>query len=141
MPFVRSIDNLPTGTTLESLSGASCAACEQQGAVVNYVPKAEYPNYNPNDTLAQIIVDAWRDPAFKDQLLNNSDTTLRGRGLFLLNPRVMTHTEFKNEVVLEKDMEERAILVLPDPPLPLPPAGTDLLDSARAAMAYTPVGI
>ena len=144
MPFVRSIENLPAGTTLESLSGASCAVCEQQGATVNPVPKAEYPNYNPNDTLAQIIVEAWRDPApggFREQLLNNPDPVLRDKGLFLRNPRVMTHAQFKDEVLLESEMEERVILVLPDPPLPLPPAGTDLLDSARAAMAYTPVGI
>ena len=137
MPFVHSIANLP-GATLESLSGESCEVCEQQGAILDYVPKAEYPNYNPNNTLAQIIVDAWRDPGgFGAQLLANPDQELRSRGLFLVNPRVMTHAQFKIEVIPEGSM----VLVLPDAPSPLPPPGVDLLDSARAAMAYTPVGI
>lgn len=140
MPFVRSIEHLeklPTGTTLASLSGASCAACEDQGAVLNYVPAAEYPNYNPNDTLAQIIVEAWRDPGgFGARLLANPDPELRAKGLFFVNPRVMTHAQFKYEVIPEGSM----VLVLPDAPPNLPP-GANLLDSARAAMAYTPVGI
>jgi hypothetical protein len=100
------------------------------------VPKSEYPNYNPNDTLAQIIVDAWRDPGYATRLQNNADAELRARGLFFDRPRVMTHTDFKNNRIPNNTV----VLVLPDAPPNLPALG-NLLDSARAAMAYTPVGI
>jgi hypothetical protein len=130
--------------TEDSYSDELCEVCEQQGAVVNLTPQSEYPNYNPNNTLAHIIVKAWRDPnGFGTDLLANPDQALRAEGLFLVNPRVMTHTQYKAQIVLEKKVlhEGTMVLVLPDAPSPLPPPEIDLLDSARAAMAYTPVGI
>ena len=94
------------------------------------------PNYNPNDTLAEIIVDAWRSQEFKNDLLNNGDRVFRARGLYFLNPRVVDLATFNRT----KYAEGEAIFVLPEPPPNLPALG-NLLDSARAAMAYTPVGI
>jgi hypothetical protein len=126
MPFVRGISpDEARGMTLDTLP-----------AHAHICTRGEIPNYNPNDTLAKIIVEAWRDPEFRTRLLTDAEPELRERGMFFVNPRVITPQDYDQRGFAEGE----AVFVLPDKPRDLP-RDADLLDSARAAMAYTPVGI
>ena len=102
-------------------------------------------SYAPNDSLAEMIVDAWVDLNFANQLLNTPGTAksaLSQRGIFLANPVVITEAQF-NQGYTVGNPNVDVIFVLPNQPRVdlTPPPGQTLLDTARLLMACTPNGI
>jgi hypothetical protein len=108
--------------------------------------------YRPSDLLAQMIVDAWVDDTFRDQLTErNADGTatelakvsarssLAARGLYLQSAVVITEDEFDNHHSLNDDDE--VVFVLPNLSRVVPRPGQSLLETARLLMAATPNGI
>lgn len=109
-------------------------------------------SYAPNDSLAQMIVDAWVDNAFQTQLTDRNAagaatdmaksvarSSLAARGIYLKSVVVITENEYNNGHVLN-DADEVA-LVLPNLSRVTPRPGQSLLDTARLLMAATPNGI
>lgn len=93
-----------------------------------------------NDTLAQMIVDAWVDDNLKNGLLNNPQSVkslLAARGFFLQNPVMIDETTYYQDYDMQNDNE--VVFVLPQRPDDCP--GHALLDTARLMMAITPNGI
>ena len=111
-------------------------------------------SYAPNESLAQMIVDAWVDDDFRKQLIErktdgsgnatalakeSARTTLAARGIYLKSAVVITESEYDNGFVLD-DADEVAF-VLPNQSRVTPRPGQSLLDTARLLMAATPNGI
>jgi hypothetical protein len=99
-------------------------------------------SYSPNDSLAQMIVDAWVDDTFRALLLDpkNAKSLLAQRGIHLDSPVVITENEYYQDHTLKSDNE--VVFVLPDKQrLGTVPPGQNLLDTARLLMACTPNGI
>jgi hypothetical protein len=107
-------------------------------------------SYAPNDSLAQMIVDAWVDPHFKSLLLDgNSDQRCHAakalfgtRGFFwsgtTRRPIVISEQEYNDGWVIGHPDE--LCFVLPNHNGECPP-GENLLETARLLMAATPNGI
>ena len=111
-------------------------------------------SYAPNDSLAQMVVDAWCDKNFKDLLLMGEDATkaearqnaakalFASRGFFWNGtskmPIVISENEYNNGWVLSH--QDELCFVLPNHNGTCPP-GQNLLDTARLLMAATPNGI
>jgi hypothetical protein len=99
--------------------------------------------FQPSDSLAQMIVDAWVDKGFRDELLNpkNAKKLLAERGIYLEQPVVITEEEYNNHYEMKSDKE--VIFVLPDKRRAdlSPPKHMTLLETARLLMACTPNGI
>jgi hypothetical protein len=101
-------------------------------------------SYAPNDSLAQLIVDAWVDPDFKKLLLNHANA----KALFATRGFYWNGTSKKPVVITEDDYnggytrrhEHELVFVLPNHDGTCPP-GQTLLDTARLLMASTPNGI
>lgn len=94
-----------------------------------------------NDTLAQMIVDAWVDSNFRDGLLNNRQgvkSLLAARGFHLQNPVMIEEETYYQDYEMQDDNE--VVFVLPQQPGNCPP-GQSLLETARLLMAITPNGI
>jgi hypothetical protein len=94
-----------------------------------------------NDALAQMIVDAWVDDAFHDQLLNPAIARkeLAKRGVYLKNPIVIDEKDYVEGFASGID---EVVLVVPDKNrADMASAGLALLDTARLLMACTPHGI
>jgi hypothetical protein len=110
--------------------------------------------YAPNDSLAQMIVDAWCDKNFKNLLLMNEDAKkaderrkaakalFASRGFFWngtsKTPIVISEKEYNEGWVLSH--QDELCFVLPDHDGVCPP-GQNLLETARLLMAATPNGI
>jgi len=110
--------------------------------------------YAPNDSLAQMIVDAWCDKNFKNLLLMGEDekkatersaaakALFASRGFFWngtqKKPIVISETEYNKGWTLSHPDE--LCFVLPDHDGTCPP-GQNLLETARLLMAATPNGI
>jgi|GraSoiStandDraft_4_1057263.scaffolds.fasta_scaffold263331_2 hypothetical protein len=96
-----------------------------------------------NESLAQLIVFAWADQNFRNQLLSNPSTAkqaLADRGIYLKAPFVITEDQYNNGYNLPDP--EGVVFVLPDPPrTETPPQGQTLLETAKLLMACTPNGI
>jgi hypothetical protein len=96
-----------------------------------------------NESLAQLIVYAWSDQNFRNQLLTNPQTAkqaLADRGIYLKAPFVITEDQYNNGFNLPDP--EGVVFVLPDPPrTETPPQGQSLLETAKLLMACTPNGI
>jgi len=102
-------------------------------------------SYAPNDSLAQMIVDAWVDQNFANQLLNTqgvAKSALAQRGIYLANPVVITEARY-NQGFTPTNPDVDVIFVLPNQPRVdmTPPPGQTLLETARLLMASTPNGI
>ena len=94
-----------------------------------------------NDALAQMIVDAWVDPAFHHQLLDPAvaKKELAKRGIYLKNPIVIDEKDYADGFPSGND---EIIFVVPDKDrADLASGGLALLDTARLLMACTPHGI
>jgi hypothetical protein len=94
-----------------------------------------------NDTLAQMIVDAWVDSKFRDVLLSNRQSVkslLAARGFYLQNPVLIKEEAYYQDYEMQEDTE--VVFVLPQQPGDCPP-GQSLLETARLLMAITPNGI
>jgi hypothetical protein len=111
-------------------------------------------SYHPNDSLAQMIVDAWVDQDFRNQLLeregpdnkivtagaaSSAKASLRGRGLYLERAVVITEQEYNRGYQMQAPNE--VVFVLPNRELIAPRPGQTLLETARLLMASTPHGI
>jgi hypothetical protein len=90
-----------------------------------------------------LIVYAWNDQNFRNQLLTNPQTAkqaLADRGIYLKAPFVITEDQYNNGYSLPDP--EGVVFVLPDPPRTVtPPRGQTLLETAKLLMACTPNGI
>jgi hypothetical protein len=110
-------------------------------------------SYHPNDSLAQLVVEAWVDKDFRELLLARekgkvtadaaryAKASLAGRGLYLQHPVVITEDEYNRGYHMQDPTE--VVFVLPDQPrvAMTPPPGQSLLETARLLMACTPHGI
>ena len=113
-------------------------------AIANLQDKVADFSYQ-NDLLAEMIVKAWTDPPFRNQLLNgtvvvrtnNAKTALAARGINLTNPIVLTEREFNEG--WDRDSADQVVFVLPNDTRAT--AGTPLLETAKLLMACTPNGI
>jgi hypothetical protein len=96
-----------------------------------------------NETLAQLIVYAWSDQNFRNQLLTDpqqAKQALSDRGIYLKAPYVITEDQYYNGFDLPDP--EGVVFVLPNPPrTSTPPQGQTLLETAKLLMACTPNGI
>jgi hypothetical protein len=109
-------------------------------------------SYAPNDSLAQMIVDAWVDDDFRNRLTaRNPDgsatveartsarVSLAARGIYLKSAVVITEDEYDNHYSI--DDADEVCFVLPNTSRITPRAGQSLLETARLLMATTPNGI
>jgi hypothetical protein len=102
-------------------------------------------SYYPNDSLAQMIVDAWVDADFKNLLLTpgNAKTLFATRGFYwngtMKTPVVISEDQYNAGHALN-DPDHEIVFVLPNHNGTCPP-GQSLLDTARLLMAATPNGI
>jgi hypothetical protein len=107
-------------------------------------------SYAPNDSLAQLIVDAWTDKDFREMLLErgkdgtapNAKALFAARGFFWNGtkkyPVVISEGDYNK--IYTKKSDDEVVFVLPDHAGTCPP-GQTLLDTARLLMAVTPHGI
>ena len=101
-------------------------------------------SYYPNDSLAQMIVDAWVDDGFKKLLLQygNAKALFATRGFFWngtkKTPVVISEDDYDKDYIMRSPDE--LVFVLPNHDGKCPP-GQTLLDTARLLMAATPNGI
>ena len=109
-------------------------------------------SFEPTTALAQVIVDAWTDPALQSQLLERDPHTLlptdgavqaatnriQAAGLDLSRAVVITEAEHDNDYIMQYDDE--IVFVLPNQDR-LTAAPMNLLDTAKFLMACTPNGI
>lgn len=101
-------------------------------------------SYYPNDSLAQMIVDAWVDDGFKKILLDrhNAKALFATRGFYWngtkKTPVVISEKDYNGDYVMQNPDE--IVFVLPEHDGSCPP-GQNLLDTARLLMAATPNGI
>ena len=130
--------------TAEGVAAAAAAAPDDTITVPTF-------SFGPNDGLAQMIVDAWVDKDFRDQLLARdgqgkvtaaashlATLTVNARGGFNLQRAVViTEKEHDNHYTMEEDNE--VVFVLPDRDRIFP--GGALLNTARLLMSCTPNGI
>jgi hypothetical protein len=105
----------------------------------------------PNDSLAQLIVDAWVDEHFRNMLLKRHDgkvtrenvesakLALAARGIYLNRAVVISEAEHDHDYTTEH--ADEVTLVLPDQDRVSPRPGQSLLDTARLLMSCTPNGI
>jgi hypothetical protein len=94
-----------------------------------------------NDALAQMIVDAWVDPAFHRDLLDPAiaKKELAKRGIYLKNPVVIDEKDYDDGFASTTD---EIVFVVPDKSrTDMASGGLALLDTARLLMACTPHGI
>lgn len=134
------------------------AATQFQGAKSK--PAREEPfSYHPNDALAQAIVDAWTDPAFRDALLTfpgenskaiwneknsaeykekiaSTRRTLERVGVYLENPVVLTPMQYET---YKKKYDDEVVFVLPDEPDSA--EGKKSLHTAKVKMTFTVRGM
>jgi hypothetical protein len=133
---------------------AERAAAGQLAAASASATTATVPtfSFSPNDSLAQLIVDAWVDEEFRDSLLERAaDSTvtpaaarqakvaLAGRGIYLQRAVVITEQEHDDDYTMQDPNE--VVFVLPNPERVTPRPGQSLLDTARLLMSCTPNGI
>jgi hypothetical protein len=90
-----------------------------------------------------MILYAWTDQNFKNQLLNNPQfvkQTLADRGIYLKAPYVITEAQYYSGYNLPDP--QGVVFVLPDEPrTAAPPQSQTLLETAKLLMACTPNGI
>ena len=104
------------------------------------VPVADF-SYQ-NDSLAQMIVDAWVDDGFRTQLLKkeNAKALLASRGIFLQNPVIIDETTYWTDKHT-KASDDEVVFVLPDQRRVDTSHPHSLLETARFLMACVPNGI
>ena len=90
--------------------------------------------YDPNDTLATMIVSAWANPFYRDALLADARPIFTQAGFRYAEPKVLTEAQYRTGYVKTVD---QVIFVLPDTPTGLGTA----LDHAKVAMQVTPFGM
>jgi hypothetical protein len=104
-----------------------------------------------NDSLAQMIVTAWIDQNFQNQLTggtltqavrsDNAKQALAVRGIYLQKPIVITEQEYNDGYEMEDPNNNEVVFVLPNYARAQPVPAQFLLETAKLLMAYTPHGI
>jgi hypothetical protein len=125
----------------------------KQGAAPAALPVPDF-SYIPNDSLAQMIVDAWVDQDYQNSLLERDSTgavtdaaakvakiSLAERGIYLQRAVVITEDEYNGDYTVPTQHPNEVVFVLPDADRVTPRPGQSLLDTARLLMAATPNGI
>lgn len=104
------------------------------------VPVADF-SYQ-NDSLAQMIVDAWVSDEFKERLLKkeNAKALLAERGIFLQNPTIIDEATYWTDKHT-KSADDEVVFVLPDRKRVDMRKPQSLLETARFLMACVPNGI
>ena len=100
-----------------------------------------------NDSLAEMIVTAWTNPGFAQQLTDHAHPAfakaeLEKRGVYLTDPQVLTEDEYNDGWQMVGDDE--VIFVLPDVSRVKKTAAdtsASLLETAKMLMACVPNGI
>lgn len=103
-----------------------------------------------NVSLAELIVEAWRDDNFKNRLIQGTHDSrsaaakkvLADRGIYLSKPIVITESEYDNGFVWDS-VENNVVFVLPNEAriAGYPASPSTLIETARLLMAYVPNGI
>jgi hypothetical protein len=96
-----------------------------------------------NVSLAEMIVKAWTDPNFAQQLTDHTHPAfaraeLEKRGVYLTDPQVLTEDEYFH-TGWQKTSDDEVVFVLPNTSRAI--AGKPLLETAKLLMACTPNGI
>ena len=114
-------------------------AKDARGADIK-VPVADF-SYQ-NDSLAQMIVDAWVSDDFRGKLLKkeNAKSLLAERGIFLQNPVIIDEKTYWTNGHTKKSDDE-VVFVLPDLKRVDMGKPQSLLETARLLMACVPNGI
>ena len=129
---------------MASVNGGVFRQLDSKGALHDRVADFSYQN----DSIAQMIVEAWTDPHFQTWLLTrqangtapNAKASLEQRGIYLTNPVVITEAEYYHGYHLQDP--DGVVFVLPNEPRTgKPPAHGSLLETAKLLMACTPNGI
>jgi hypothetical protein len=112
---------------------------EQGGRDTGTVADLSYEN----DALAQLIVDAWVNKSFKDDLLKKdfAKSELAKRGIYLSHPVIIEERIYWSDSYIKQNDNE-VVFVLPDPDrvdITAPKHG--LLETAKFLMACVPNGI
>jgi hypothetical protein len=102
-----------------------------------------------NDALADLIVKAWTEKPFRDDLTKQSNTeaqrsqaakdALDDRGVHMTKPIVITEDEYYQGYTMADDAG--VVFVLPDAARADIASGSSLLEVAKLLMACTPNGI
>ena len=92
-------------------------------------------SYHPNDTLAEVIVNAWANPNYRNALLADPKGTLVQAGLSFADVKVLTEDDYR--IGYTRPTTDQIIFVLPD----RPPGLGVALDRARVKMSVTPFGM
>ncbi len=102
-----------------------------------------------NDALADLIVKAWTEKAFRDDLTKQTNTeaqrtqaakdALDDRGVHMTKPIVITEEEYYQGYTMSDDAG--VVFVLPDAARANVGSGSSLLEVAKLLMACTPNGI
>jgi hypothetical protein len=102
-----------------------------------------------NDALADLIVKAWTDKPFYDELTKQTNTeaqrsdaakdALDDRGVHMMKPIVITEAEYYQGYTMADDAG--VVFVLPDAARANIASGGSLLEVAKLLMACTPNGI
>lgn len=101
-----------------------------------------------NDSLAQLIVEAWSDQSFNTKLTQGSNNSrsseakrvLADRGIYMAQPIVITEQEYDDGFVWDPD--DGVVLVLPNKSrTSTTPANQSLVETAKLLMACVPNGI
>lgn len=97
-----------------------------------------------SDALAEMIVEAWRNDAFRRRLTTDKDyarSELAERGIYLQNAVIIEEEKYWNDSHL-KSADDEVVFVLPDDKrVGEPRQGHSLLETARCLMACVPNGI
>lgn len=110
-------------------------------------------SFGPNDSLAQLIVDAWVEDDFRNSLLereadnttvtaaaaNRAKVALAARGIYLNRAVIITEEEHDSHYTMQNPDE--VVFVLPNRSRVTPRPGQSLLETARLLMSCTPNGI
>ena len=96
-----------------------------------------------NDSLAEMIVTAWTNPGFAQQLTDHAHPAfakaeLEKRGVYLTDPQVLTEDEYFH-TGWQKTSDNEVVFVLPNNSRAT--LGKPLLETAKLLMACTPNGI
>jgi hypothetical protein len=107
-------------------------------------------SFGPNDKLAQLIIDAWknpgklldRDPSSKlptKAAVNDATTKVKAAGFDLTRAVVITEAEHDSDYIMQSDDE--IVFVLPNKNRVGSVTSKNILETAKLLMACTPNGI
>jgi hypothetical protein len=124
-------------------------------SIQNPDPFLPVPDFTySSDSLAQIIVDAWIDKEYRDQLLERDShgrvtvaaaqlatSSVNAAGFNLTRAVVIAEHEYFNHYTVPAKHDNEVVFVLPNLNRMTPRPGQSLLETARLLMATTPNGI